>query len=64
MGTPPQKFNLSLQTGEANTYVYSKDCWSLPCFFYPLYDKTKSSSFVDLPYKYTRTMMSIVGGMF
>ena len=45
IGTPPQKFNLSVMTAEGNTYVYSKSCWSLPCFFYPLYDKTKSSTY-------------------
>jgi len=47
IGTPPQKFNLTLMTAEANTYVYSKNCWSLPCFFYPLYDKSLSSTYQE-----------------
>lgn len=36
------------ETLVANVHVYSKDCWSLPCFFHPLFDHTKSSTFKDL----------------
>lgn len=64
IGTPSQKFNMSIMTSEANSYVYSKDCWSLPCFFYPLYDKSLSSTYQKTPWNYSRQIMSVVGGSF
>lgn len=33
-------------TGSSNLWVYSKKCWALPCWTHPLYDHTKSSTYV------------------
>jgi len=34
-------------TGSSNLWVYSQKCWAVPCFTHPLFDQTKSSTFVD-----------------
>lgn len=64
IGTPPQKFKLTPDTMIANTYVYSKKCWSLPCFFYDLFDTTKSTTFLDTGYKFGQGIISHVHGYF
>jgi len=45
IGTPPQKFNMFPDVTSPATFVYNHKCWSLPCFYRPLYDNTKSSTY-------------------
>lgn len=33
-------------TGSSNLWAYSKKCWAVPCWLHPLYDNTKSSTYV------------------
>jgi len=46
VGTPAQKFTVVPDTGSSNLWLYSKNCWSIPCWTHPLYDNTKSSTYV------------------
>jgi hypothetical protein len=46
VGTPPQKFTVVPDTGSSNLWLYSKSCWSLPCWTHALYDNKKSSTYV------------------
>jgi saccharopepsin len=46
VGTPPQKFTMVPDTGSSNLWVYAHNCWSIPCFTHPLFDNTKSSTYV------------------
>jgi hypothetical protein len=32
-------------TGSSNLWVYSKKCYSIPCWTHPTFDATKSSSY-------------------
>lgn len=45
IGTPAQKFTMVPDTGSSNLWVYSKSCWSLPCWTHSLYDSKKSSTY-------------------
>jgi hypothetical protein len=47
IGTPPQKFNMIPDVTSPYTFVYNHHCWSLPCFFRPLYDHNKSTSYEE-----------------
>jgi hypothetical protein len=46
VGTPAQKFTVVPDTGSSNLWLYSKKCWSVPCWTHDLYDNSKSSSYV------------------
>ena len=46
IGTPGQKFTMVPDTGSSNLWVYSHSCWSIPCWTHPLFDNTKSSTYV------------------
>jgi len=48
IGTPPQKFNMIPDITQPWTFVYNHKCWSLPCFYRPLYDHTKSTSYKEV----------------
>ena len=45
VGTPAQTFTVVPDTGSSNLWLYSKKCWSLPCWTHKLYDATKSSTY-------------------
>merc|ERR1719198_2617612 len=45
IGTPAQTFTMVPDTGSSNLWVYSKSCWSLPCWTHSLYDSKKSSTY-------------------
>lgn len=46
VGTPAQKFTVVPDTGSSNLWMYSKSCWSIPCWTHTLYDSKKSSTYV------------------
>ena len=46
VGTPAQKFTVVPDTGSSNLWMYSKSCWSIPCWTHALYDSKKSSTYV------------------
>jgi hypothetical protein len=45
VGTPAQKFTVVPDTGSSNLWLYSKSCWSVPCWTHALYDNSKSSTY-------------------
>ena len=45
VGTPAQTFTVVPDTGSSNLWLYSKKCWSIPCWTHPLYDNSKSSTY-------------------
>jgi len=45
VGTPPQQFNVILDTGSANFWVYSKECTTSACRAHRQYDPQMSSTF-------------------
>lgn len=45
VGTPAQKFTVVPDTGSSNLWLYSKSCWSVPCWTHSLYDHKKSSTY-------------------
>merc|ERR1719276_748282 len=45
VGTPAQSFTVVPDTGSSNLWLYSKSCWSLPCWYHALYDNKKSSTY-------------------
>jgi hypothetical protein len=45
VGTPAQTFTVVPDTGSSNLWLYSKKCWSIPCWTHSLYDHTKSSTY-------------------
>ena len=45
LGTPAQKFTVVPDTGSSNLWVYSKKCWSIPCWMHPTFDASKSTSY-------------------
>ena len=38
IGTPPKKFKMGLSSVTTDSWVLGSNCWSLPCFYMPLYD--------------------------
>merc|ERR1712070_1189404 len=45
VGTPAQTFTVVPDTGSSNLWLYSKSCWSIPCWTHTLYDNSKSSTY-------------------
>jgi len=45
IGTPAQKFEVVPDTASSNVWVYSKSCWSTPCWSKSLYNSKKSSTY-------------------
>jgi len=45
VGTPAQKFTVVPDTGSSNLWMYSSNCWAVPCFYHDKYDSSKSSSY-------------------
>jgi cathepsin D len=62
IGTPAQTFMLAPDTISSDSWVYSKNCWSLPCFYQDLYDNTKSSTYVKQDANFTIHLADHIGG--
>ena len=45
LGTPGQEFNLMVDTGSANLWVPSVNCYSMPCWTHNTYDSSQSSTY-------------------
>lgn len=45
MGTPPQQFKMVADTGSANVWVFSHDCWALPCWIHNTFKGSDSSTY-------------------
>lgn len=45
-----------------DSWVLGKNCWSLPCFWTPLYDSSKSSTYVADGQYFDKTMQDVLGG--
>lgn len=45
LGTPGQEFNLMVDTGSANLWVPSINCYSMPCWTHNTYDSSQSSTY-------------------
>jgi hypothetical protein len=45
VGTPAQTFTVVPDTGSSNLWMYSSNCWAVPCFYHDKYDSKKSSSY-------------------
>lgn len=49
-------------TVTTDSWVLGKNCWSLNCFWMPLYDSSKSSTYVADGAMFNKTMDDILGG--
>jgi len=47
IGTPAQTFTMVPDTGSSNLWVYSKNCWSVPCWTHKLFDTKTSTTFKE-----------------
>ena len=45
LGTPGQEFNLMVDTGSANLWVPSSNCYSMPCWTHNCYTSSQSSTY-------------------
>lgn len=45
VGTPAQTFTVVPDTGSSNLWMYSANCWAVPCFYHDKYDSKKSSTY-------------------
>ena len=45
-GTPPQQFNLNLDSMTSNLWLYSSDCWDTVCWQVNVYNHKNSKSYV------------------
>lgn len=63
VGTPAQTFTVVPDTGSSNLWMYSQNCWAVPCFYHSKYDSKKSSSYKadGRPFKITYGSGSIDG---
>ncbi len=63
VGTPAQKFLVIPDTGSSNLWMYSSNCWAVPCFYHDKYDSSKSGSYKadGRPFKITYGSGSIDG---
>ena len=62
IGTPAQKFMMGLTTFSSDSWVLGKNCWSLPCFWMPLYDSGASATFHQDNRPFLKPVFEIVGG--
>lgn len=62
VGTPPQKLMLAPDTITTDSWVLGKKCWSLPCFWQPLYDHSKSTSYLKDGAFFNKSMIDHVFG--
>jgi hypothetical protein len=44
VGTPAQTFTVVPDTGSSNLWMYSSECWSLPCWYHKTYNHKHSST--------------------
>lgn len=63
VGSPSQTFLVVPDTGSSNLWMYSSNCWAVPCFYHDKYDSKKSSSYKSdgRPFKITYGSGSIDG---
>jgi saccharopepsin len=63
VGTPAQTFTVVPDTGSSNLWMYSSNCWAVPCFYHDKYDSKKSSTYKadGRPFKITYGSGSIDG---
>jgi hypothetical protein len=63
VGTPSQTFTVVPDTGSSNLWMYSSNCWAVPCFYHDKYDAKKSSTYKadGRPFKITYGSGSIDG---
>lgn len=45
VGTPAQTFTVVPDTGSSNLWMYSANCWAVPCFYHAKYDSKLSSTY-------------------
>lgn len=62
IGTPPQKFMMGPDTITTDSWVLSKNCWSLVCFWRSLYDSKKSTTYVADEAPFLKQMYDFLGG--
>ncbi|TNV77903.1 hypothetical protein FGO68_gene6322 [Halteria grandinella] len=63
VGTPAQTFTVVPDTGSSNLWMYSSNCWAVPCFYHDKYDSKKSATYKadGRPFKITYGSGSIDG---